>query len=467
MNFTSIEFLLFFPVVLALHWLLPHRLRKHWLLAASYLFYMYWNPALIVLVLFSTAVDYFCSLGIERSRDNPVVMKLLLLTSVIVNLGLLFTFKYLDLFFRTADTVFAWLSLPCRAPELDLILPVGISFYTFQTMSYTIDVYRGRIRAERDPVTFCLYVSYFPQLVAGPIERPENLLPQLKQERFFRQADFSGGFVLLLRGFFKKIVVADAMAPLVDRVFQNPELALGPEVILGSMLFGIQIYCDFSGYSDIARGCSRFMGVELMENFKDPYSAPTIRDFWRRWHISLTSWFTDYVYIPLGGSRKGLTRQLFNILLVFLLSGLWHGAEWSFVIWGAIHGIYQVCGILWQRFGPKSAMPVWLQKLRTFGLVSFAWIFFRAETVADAAILLSRLNTGWFDGGILGLNLQTAAGVGMILLCLGLLERVPEKPRLSSAQAVTGSFFLLTAIILGWLVILSTNGQNAFIYFQF
>ena len=463
MNFTSAEFLLFFPVVFAVHWLLPHRLRKYWLLAASYLFYMYWNPAFIVLVIFSTAVDYFCSLGLDKYRDRPGLRRFLLLTSVVVNLGLLFTFKYLDLFLRTAGAVFPGLSVP----ELDLILPVGISFYTFQTMSYTIDVYRDRVRAERDPVTFALYVSYFPQLVAGPIERPENLLPQLKEERHFSTSNLSAGACLLLRGFFKKIVVADAMAPLVDRVFQSPEAALGPEVILASMLFGVQIYCDFSGYSDIARGCAKCLGVDLMENFKNPYSALTIRDFWRRWHISLTSWFTDYVYIPLGGSRKGLPRQLFNILLVFLLSGLWHGAEWSFVAWGAVHGLYQICGILWQRFGPEKTLPAWVRQLRTFGLVSFAWLFFRAETLLDAAALLSRLGTGWFSGSILGLTWPAAAGLAMPLLCLGLLERVPEQPKASPALKTAGIFLILTAIILGWLTVLSTNGQNAFIYFQF
>ncbi|MBR2890470.1 MAG: MBOAT family protein [Oscillospiraceae bacterium] len=461
MNFNSLEFLLFAPAVIIIHWLLPHKLRKYWLLAASYFFYMCWNPVLILLIIFSAAVDYSCSLGMERFRESSGIRKLLLMTSIFVNLGLLFSFKYLDFFGSGFNSLWSLMGMDTRMPEFDLILPVGISFYTFQTMSYTIDVYRGRMKPERDPVMFALYVSFFPQLVAGPIERPGNLLPQLVRERKWEPENLPRGCFLMIRGFFKKLVVADTLAVLVDGAFAAPESATGPMVILGTILFGFQIYCDFSGYSDIARGTSNLLGIDLMENFHRPYSAISVRDFWKRWHISLTSWFTDYVYIPLGGSRKGLARHCLNLMVVFLLSGLWHGAEWTFVIWGAIHGLMQICEVLLDRTGVKKPHPL-VGWACTFTLVSLSWLPFRAANLEELGILLGQLSTGWGsapDWDFLRL--------GMILLCLTLAERMDYRKKVPTQTRALGYFYAVLAICVGWLTVLSGNGQNAFIYFQF
>lgn len=470
MNFNSLEFLVYCPLVILVHWLLPHRLRKHWLLAVSYLFYMYWNPVLILLLLLSTVIDYFCSRGISRYRERPRLSKLLLLVSVCGNLGLLLTFKYADFFGETVNALCAALSVAYRVPALNLILPVGISFYTFQTMSYTIDVYRGNFQAERNFTLFALYVTFFPQLVAGPIERPENLMPQLNKERHFSMDLLSEGGWLMMLGFFKKVVIADRMAPLVDQVFASPELASGPDILLAAVAFGIQIYCDFSAYSDIARGTSKLLGIDLMENFRTPYAARSIREFWRRWHISLTSWFTDYVYIPLGGSRRGLPRQLLNIMIVFFLSGLWHGADMTFVLWGCIHGIYQITGILWDRCFPRriadTPITAAFRQLRTFLLVSITWIPFRAQDLAQLQVLVSRLLCGWPGTAVLSLSAETVLQPILLVLCLAAIDRRPKKDD-SPAQTALVVFCCVTAIALGWLILLSTNNQNAFIYFQF
>ena len=295
MNFNSGVFLIYLPTVVLVHWLLPHRARKYWLLAASYFFYMYWNPMLILLLLASTAVDYCCGRGMEKYRENPRAKKALLLCSVCMNLGLLFFFKYWDFFADNVNRLCALVRIPYTVPALNLILPVGISFYTFQTMSYTIDVYRGDFPAEKDPVTFALYVTFFPQLVAGPIETPQNLLPQLKNERTFSTDDFTAGMRLLLSGFFRKCVVADFCGIYVNAVFQNLEAANGLAILFAGGLFCIQMYCDFAGYSEIAAGAARLMGVRLMKNFNQPYLSQSYGEFFRRWHISLNRWFTSYV----------------------------------------------------------------------------------------------------------------------------------------------------------------------------
>ena len=333
MNFNSFVFLLYLPIVVGVYWLLPFRFRKYWLLAASYFFYMYWNPMFIILLLISTAIDYCCSLGMERYRGQKGIMKALLLVSIFMNLGLLFSFKYYDFFVQQINALCALIGLPYTVPELNLILPVGISFYTFQTMSYTIDVYRGDYHAEKDPIMFALYVTYFPQLVAGPIESPGNLLPQLKKEQFFSKDDFSAGIRLLLTGFFRKCVVADFCGICVNHVYASYDSANGLAIMIAGGLFCIQMYCDFAGYSEIAAGAARLMGVRLMRNFDQPYLSQSYSEFFRRWHISLNQWFTSYVYFPLGGSRKGLSRKILNLFIVFTLSGFWHGARWTYVLW--------------------------------------------------------------------------------------------------------------------------------------
>lgn len=303
MLFNSLKFMVFLPAVLVLYWALPHRFRKYLLLAASYYFYMCWKPEFIVLILFSTAVNYFCALCIRR---YPGAKKPMLIADLIVNFGLLFFFKYLNFFGETLTALCRAVSTPFTAPALDIILPVGISFYTFQTLSYTIDVYRGKMEPERDFITFALFVSYFPQLVAGPIERADNLLPQLKKEQVFRYDQATHGARLMVWGFFKKCVCAAYLSRMADAVYNDVSYASGGAAALATAAFALQIYCDFGGYSDIARGCSEMMGVELMVNFKAPYFALSMRDFWKRWHISLTSWFREYVYFPLGAVAGAL-----------------------------------------------------------------------------------------------------------------------------------------------------------------
>ena len=458
MNFNSLEFLIFFPVVFALHWLLPHRFRWALLLAASWLFYFWWNPWTGLLLVGTTLVSWLCATGIAQT-DKTAARRALLILALTVSLGCLGIFKYTGFFASIAGLKLAW----------QIILPVGISFYTFQTLSYVIDVYRRTVAAERHFGYYALFVSFFPQLVAGPIERPDNLLPQLRSVRKLCPEDLSAGGRLLLTGYFKKIVIADGLASFVNRIYGAPGEALGPEAVLAIVLFGIQIYCDFSGYSDIARGAAKLLGIALMENFQRPYEAKSIQEFWRRWHISLTSWFTDYVYIPMGGSRRGLPRQLVNILIVFLLSGLWHGAGWTFVIWGLIHGLYQIGGVLLKnREKSHVAENGWLSALRhtrTFLLVSFPWLLFRAATLEDAATLLSRLFVGW--GSLFTTLEQMFPVTALLLVCLPLIERLPEAGQKSWSSSALTVFCTITAIVIAWLAQLSSGGQNAFIYFQF
>jgi len=332
---------------------------------------------------------------------------------------------------------------------------------------------RGEQTPERHLGYYALYVSFFPQLVAGPIERPGRLLPQLRGMCEKRTAVSLSGRWRVLRGFFKKIVVADALAAYVDPVFASPETAAGPGVILATALFAVQIYCDFSGYTDIALGTARMLGVQLMENFEEPYKAENIRDFWRRWHISLSSWFTDYLYKPLGGNRKGLPRQCVNTMIVFLVSGLWHGADWSFVVWGGLHGAYMVCHILGRRlkFHPLLGIPgragVFLRRGWVFLLTCAAWVFFRAGSVGEALELFSRLGRGWDAGALAGLGVTVLGAIRICfsLVCLQLFSRLPETKR--TAENSLGGFYTVLLIAVSWLALLAVNGENVFLYFQF
>lgn len=454
MNFNSPDYLVFLPVVFALHWALPHRFHWALLLGASWLFYFWWDLRTGFLLVGTTLVSWLCGRGLIHARSTAGRRALLMLAQVIC-LGTLGVFKYTGFFASMAGV-----ELP-----LQIILPMGISFYTFQTLSYVIDVYRGRAEAERHFGYYALFVAFFPQLVAGPIERPGHLLPQLKTERSFCGENIAAGGWLLLEGYFKKVVIADSLAPFVDQAYAAPGQALGPEVFLATVLFGLQIYCDFSGYSDIACGSARLLGVELMENFRRPYGAATVREFWRRWHISLTSWFTDYVYIPLGGNRQGLPRQVVNILLVFLLSGLWHGAGWTFLTWGLIHGVYQAAGAAWGNIRRTAKRRGMWAHIRTFLLISFPWLFFRAASMGDALTLLSRLTVGWEE---LLPVLRRVAPLALPLICLPLAERLGEG-HLSRDWYVSALtvFCAVTAIGVAWLDQLAGGGNNVFIYFQF
>ena len=486
MNFNSGIFLIFLPVVVACYWFLPHRFRKYWLLAASYFFYMYANPSLVVLLLTSTVLDYCCSWGMERNRGNRSFMKLLLLISICGNLGLLFTFKYFDFFAETINSISALLGLAYRVPELGLILPVGISFYTFQTMSYTIDVYRGDFHAEKNFITFALYVTYFPQLVAGPIENPRNLMPQLRKEHHWNWDDFTAGARLLLCGFFRKCVVADFCGIFVNNIFGNLEKANGLAILAAGALFSIQIYCDFAGYSEIAAGCARMMGVRLMRNFNQPYLSQSVTELFHRWHISLNQWFTSYVYIPLGGSRKGKTRKLLNLVIVFALCGLWHGARWTYVLWG-FYAAFWLCleNVLdiQHRFGPEWNTPMGrlLRRSGTFMLYIISALIFRSESLDQLGLALYRVVTqigfsaAYFQAAYdaLGLTMLTLA---QLVLCIVAMARLYQwgnydlpsaRTSYGSARRISTAVYFVLIIALCWTALLATQDAAIFAYFQF
>ncbi len=404
MLFNSWQFILFFPTVVCLYFSLPHRFRWALLLGASYFFYMCWKPAYLVLILISTGVDYCAALAMAKT-SSKLKRRGFLILSLCANLGLLFSFKYFNFFNESLRQLLQHFPISYDIPRLNVLLPVGISFYTFQTLSYTIEVYRGRQEPERHFGIFALYVSYFPQLVAGPIERPQNLLPQLRREHDFDYNRVTEGLQLIVWGMFKKVVIADRLALLVDNVYSQPAQFTGVGLTIATVFFAFQIYCDFSGYSDIAIGAAQVMGHRLMRNFNRPYFASSIVDFWRRWHISLSSWFRDYLYIPLGGSHVRVPRFCLNVLVVFVVSGLWHGANWTFIVWGFLHGLYYLAGRGTRSFRETVAQISGLSKCPrlhrfvqvtvTFILVCFAWILFRANSLSDALTVISRLSTGW------------------------------------------------------------------------
>ena len=486
MNFNSLAFLIYLPVVVGIYWLIPFKARKYWLLAASYFFYGYWNPAFLLLLLFSTAVDYFCSLGMENNRDKPALMKILLLTSIFMNLGLLFTFKYADFFSENINNFCAMMSIPYQVPELGLILPVGISFYTFQTMSYTIDVYRGDFQAEKDPITFALYVTYFPQLVAGPIENPGNLLPQLKKEHHWNKEDFFAGIRILLGGFFYKCVVADFCGIHVNAVFSDLEHSNGLAIVLAGVLFNVQMYCDFAGYSEIAAGCARMMGVRLMKNFDRPYLSVSYTEFSRRWHISLSQWFTNYVYIPLGGNRKGKFRKLLNLAIVYTLCGLWHGARWTYVLWG-VYAAFWLClesGLeIHKWFGPWWQKPLGKLIRRSYMTLIFipAALLFRSENLDQVVTVFTRIvtETGFSAEYVqsafssLNMNFLTMLQVVLSIICMDkvytlTLQDLPVSPENTSYfQRATGYAYVVLLIALCWISLLATDAVATFAYFQF
>lgn len=390
MLFNTSAFLVFFPVVTLLYFPLPYKVRWIWLLVASCFFYMYFRPVYILILAAVIAVDFSAGIFIERAGGNN--KKKFLALSLAANLGILFIFKYYNFFDLSLSDLLHY-GQPI-APLLRLALPIGLSFHTFQAMSYTIEVYRGRQRAERHLGLYALYVMFYPQLVAGPIERPQHLLHQFREKHDFDYDRVVSGLKLMMWGLFKKAVVADRLADITDRVFLTPQKYAGTTACVAVIFFAFQIYCDFSGYSDMAIGSARVMGFRLMRNFNRPYISTGFADFWRRWHISLSSWFRDYVYIPLGGSRVALPRRLMNIMIVFLLSGLWHGASWTFVIWGALHGLYYIGELILNKatgMGRPFRSLLLPRRIMTFLLVTAAWIFFRAETTAKAGIILRKI----------------------------------------------------------------------------
>ncbi len=397
MLFNSLQFAIFLPIVFIVYWALPDRCRWPLLLAASYYFYMSWNVRYVVLILFTTAVSYTSALLLERT-ENAKKKKTILAAALISCLGILFTFKYFDFFSESFSKAAGFFGMRLHPVTLKLLLPVGISFYTFQTLSYVIDVYKGEVRAERNFGIYAAFISFFPQLVAGPIERTGNLLPQIKKGHVFDSGKVLYGVKLMLWGYYKKIVIADNISAYVDRVFGHLPDYRGFALAIAVFLFAIQIYCDFSGYSDIARGAAGILDIDLVQNFRAPYFSASIREFWSRWHISLSTWFRDYVYIPLGGNRVKPFRHYCNLIVTFLVSGLWHGASWTFVLWGGVHGIAQAAEAALRIHTPQRRNIVWaLRVVLVFCFTTAAWVLFRAQTVSDAAYVFGHLFTGVTD----------------------------------------------------------------------
>lgn len=484
MTFNSFEFLIFYPVFLLLYFLLPKKLKMPAMLIMSYWFYAAWNFRLLALILFTTAVSYFCAIIIEKTEKKSL-KKLCITATLIVCLGTLFFFKYYNFLADSVAGIAGAVSGKTYDFSLNLILPVGISFYTFQTLSYAIDVYRGDIKAERNFFWYALFVSFFPQLVAGPIERPDNLMPQLKEFHKLNAENAFLGMQKMAVGFFKKIVVADIIATYVNTVYNDVSAATAPGIIIATVLFAVQIYCDFSGYTDIAIGCSRVIGIKLMQNFDRPYSARSIKEFWDRWHISLSTWFRDYLYIPLGGNRCSRPRYYMNLFIVFLVSGLWHGANWTFVLWGALHGFFRVFGTatkksrmaLYDKMGINRDSKIFAaaQRFCTFFLVCFSWIFFRANSIGDIGTIFGKLfsSSAWsFADTVSGMGLTAAGAVCVILaiaslIMLDRLMSIPQAECDSSAMKKSTVMCMTWVVIAAWVLILSAGGASTFIYFQF
>lgn len=496
MLFNSWKFLLFFPVVTLFYFVLPKKLRMHWLLLMSYLFYMCWNPKYVLLLLGSTVITYFSGVlmqQVDERTDPPRFLskRLVLFCSFALNLGILFYFKYVNFFLDAISAFFGLFGVTLLPRRFDILLPVGISFFTFQALGYSVDVYRGEIPAERNFCRYALFVSFFPQLVAGPIERSRNLLNQLKEPKPFDADRARDGFLLMLWGYFLKIVLADRIAIFVDTVYGDIQAYPGWFLIAATVLFAVQIYCDFGGYSTIAVGASQILGISLMDNFQAPYLSTSVSRFWRNWHISLTSWFKDYLYIPLGGSRKGKGRKYLNKLIVFLVSGLWHGADVTYVIWGGLNGLYQVIGEALEPLRAKLCTLLHLHRESfghrlacgavTFALIDFSWIFFRAASWGQAVEIIRSVFTvsnPWilFDGSMYQCGLDQKnftlmlLGIGLLLFSDICKKRGIVLRRHIEAQDWWFRWLFTAAAILALLVFGKWGpgfNQASFIYFQF
>ena len=485
MSFDSIQFLVFFPIVIALYFIIPFKKRWILLLIASYYFYMCWRVDYIILIMISTIIDYICSNQMSKINLKQKRKKWLII-SLISNLGILFGFKYFNFFSEEIQILFNHYNIFYEVPFFNVLLPVGISFYTFQTLSYTIDVYNNKTPAQKHLGVFAVYVSFFPQLVAGPIERSNHLLPQFFKEHKFSYDRVKSGLQKMLWGFFKKLVIANNLAILVNGVYNNVDNYTGAALLVATIFFTFQIYCDFSVYSDIAIGTARVMGFELRENFKRPYFSKSIQEFWQRWHITLSSWFKDYLYIPLGGNRVVKWKWYYNIIITFLLSGLWHGANWTFIIWGALHGTYLVFAITLNS--PKQYLSEIIRKYSlkfnkildvtiTFILVVFAWIFFRANNLDDAIYVIKNMLTDVNEYSNIGMQFR---GIGIyfndLLKCViliffligySLYERSDDVWQKLQSKPIWVRWSLYYLMLYGILFLAPHSTINNFIYFQF
>jgi len=481
MLFNSLDFVLFFPVAVAAYYAVPDRARWAWLLVASYFFYMCWNPAYVLLIFTSTSIDYVAALQMSRAKADRI-RRLWLISSLTANLGLLFTFKYYNFFASSAQIFADFYGIPATFSQTNWLLPVGISFYTFQSLSYTIDVYRRERDPERHFGIFALYVSFFPQLVAGPIERSSHLLPQFLENHRWDFDRVRSGLLLMGAGFFKKCVIGDTLAIYVDTVYGNPEQYSGAPFILAAYAFTIQVFVDFSGYSDIAIGAARVLGFDLINNFDRPFHARTVSDFWRRWHISLMSWFRDYIYIPLGGSRKGKSRHSLNIFMIFFISGVWHGAAWTFVIWGALCGIIVLFAEQTRAWRTKTAEAVlgdrflipraiWA-RIVVFHAFAIPLVMFRAQSMGDVvALVRGTWNDFSFDYDVLFAPLS-AAHLGVAAVAILAMEvvhafqyRGPVTPRIAACPMPVR--WCIYAGLAFSILFFGTFGAKDFVYFQF
>ena len=497
MSFNSFNFLFFFLIVVCIYYIIPNRIRYIWLLICSYYFYMSWNAKYVILIMISTIVTYFAARILEyinnldikncKKKNFKIVC---MVSSILINFAILFTFKYYNFVSYSIMEVSRRFGINHDFSQLNLLLPVGISFYTFQAIGYTIDVYRGDIYAEKNILKYALFVSFFPQLVAGPIERSKNLLKQLSKEVRPDYLKIRLGFLTMLWGYIIKMVIADRIAVFVTVVYENYEAYHGICLALATVLFAVQIYCDFAGYSYIAMGAARVMGIELMENFNAPYFSKSCSEFWRRWHISLSSWFKDYLYIPLGGNRKGRLRQYINVMITFTVSGLWHVANWTYVVWGMLNGFYQVVENIIKHIKSRYIKtehskinffkPI-IKIIITFILVDFSWIFFRAQNVSEAFAITDKiisLNT------FRGINAEVFRYTGLytrdfvilaVFIAILLIFDMLKTKGINCIERIEKSNFLIRQIIYiaGVTAIIIWgmwgNGYDAasFIYFQF
>lgn len=479
MLFNSFEFLIFLPVVFVIYHCSPKRLRWIVLLVSSYYFYMNWNVEYGLLILGTTITSFLFARLISHT-SSAFRKKLYLGFTFVVCIGVLFVFKYFTFISNSIVSLFHLFSVPLQSVTLDLLLPVGISFYTFQTLAYVVDVYRGDVEAETHFGKYATFISFFPQLVAGPIERTSNLLPQIKDPQDFSYDKAIYGIKLMAWGFFKKVAVADTFAVYVDAVYSNPTMYAGFSLVLATLLFSIQIYCDFSGYSDIAVGTAKLFGIDLMQNFNSPYFSASIREFWSRWHISLSQWFRDYLYFPLGGNRCSKWRHGFNLMVTFLVSGLWHGANGTYLIWGGLHGAAQ---ILEKHIDTKSKKATGFKKLVStlfvFVFVTVAWVFFRAESISDAVYIIQNVLEGIRSPMAYILNGFSSLGITLMdlvcmllpmLLCLGLYDYFNQKTNVIYWIS-TLPLFVRWTIYVGLFYAIAffrpVNSGSEFIYFQF
>lgn len=487
MLFNSLQFAYFFIIVTTLYFVIPHKIRWVLLLGSSIYFYMAFIPIYILILAFTILIDYLAGIFLEKLKDHN--RKWFLVLSIIANIGVLAVFKYYNFIDSNINFLFHSFGINTSIPFMNIILPIGLSFHTFQAMSYTIEVFRGRQQAEHNLGIYALYVMFYPQLVAGPIERPQNLLHQFYEKHYFDYKRVTDGLKLMAWGLFKKVVIADRLALVVNQVYNSPSNYVGLQLDLATIFFAFQIYCDFSGYSDIAIGAAQVMGFKLMNNFNMPYYSKSISEFWKRWHISLSTWFRDYLYISLGGNRVKIPRWYFNLFFVFLVSGLWHGANWTFVIWGALHGFYLIFSIVSAKsrkiisdiiglYKYPSLLKI-LQVIIVFILTDFAWIFFRSQNMSDALYIITHVFSGFNQihsvSNIMYLLKEldlTLYEFSIALFSIAILEILQLKQRkirvrdYISAKPLWVRWSAYYAIII-YIILFGVFNKSQFIYFQF